>query len=306
MTLEKNYFRRLADVVFDFDAPRAAGRVIDLRGGSATGSATGSAAASATIAGLACPLGARVAVERSRGGSVQAEVVGAQGSLSAVEFLDLPGAVLPDARAHFHSAVPVIGASRRLLGRAIDAVGRPADGLGPVSGRTPVTLAEPGAFGAPLSRAPLESGVNELAGEAQVFRGARVAVAERAAATLAGIALAHKGPVVAALVGGTPGRHAAFRRSLGEASARTVCVLEPGRPTALRARTAYRVAEALARFLAAEEGRDAILLVDWRAGLPAPLEETAPVEEVTSFWCGVEYGASFDAELAVTTERTAS
>ncbi len=302
MTLERNYFRRLADVVFDFDAPRAAGRVIDLRGGSGAASAT----ESGTIEGLACPLGARVAIELLRGGSVQAEVVGTQGALSAVEFLDPPGAVLPDARAHFCWAVPVIGASRRLLGRAIDALGRPADGLGPVSGRSPVALAEPGAFAAPLSRAPLESGVNELAGETRIFRGARVAVSERGAAALADLALAHDGPVVAALVGGTPGAHASFRRALGEARARTACVLEPGKPAPVRARTAYRVAEALARFLAAEEGRDAILLVEWRAGLPAPVAEIAPVEEVTTFWWGVEFGAAFDAELAVRTERIAS
>ncbi len=302
MTLEKNYFRRLADVVFDFDAPRAAGRVIDLRGGLGINSGT----ESGTIQGLACPLGARVAIERSRGGSVQAEVVGTQGALSAVEFLDPPGAVLSGARAHFCWAVPVIGASRKFLGRAIDALGRPTDGLGPVSGRSPVALAEPGAFAAPLSRAPLESGVNELAGETQVFRGARVAVSERGSSALADLALAHDGPVVAALVGGTPGAHASFRRALGEARPRTACVLEPGSPSSIRARTAYRVAEALARFLAAEEGRDAILLVDWRAGIPAPVAEIAPVEEVTSFWWGVEFGASFDAEFAPRPERTVS
>ena len=294
MTFEHNYFRRLADVVFDFSGPRAAGRVIDLRG------------ATAVIEGLAVPVGGRVTIERFRCGRAQAEVVAAKGARSHVALLERPACVLPGARVDFHSPVAVIGASRNLLGRAIDPLGRPADGLGPISGRVPVTLVEPGAFARPFSRKPLTRGVARLAPGIQLFRGARVAVAEASSATLAGLALAHDGPVVAALVGGTSGSHVAFRWALGEAGARTVCVLEPGRPGPIRARTAYRVAETLARFLAKEDERDAVLVVDWRAAGPAPVAEVAPVEEVTAFWSGVEFGVSFDAEIAARPERIAS
>jgi flagellar biosynthesis/type III secretory pathway ATPase len=293
MTFEHNYFRRLADVVFDLAGPRAAGRVIDLRGNSAV------------IEGLTVPVGGRVTIDRFRRRGARAEVVGVEGARSRIALLEHPGSVLPGASAEFHSPVAVIGASRNLLGRAVDPLGRPADGLGPISGRVPVTLVEPGAFARPLARTRLTRGVARLAPGIHIFRGARVAVAEASSATLAGLALAHDGPVVAALVGGTPGSHVAFRWALGEAGARTVCVLEPGRPGPVRARTAYRVAETLARFLAKEEERDAVLVVDWRVAGPAPVADVAPVEEVTAFWSGVEFSVSFDAEIAARPERIA-
>lgn len=255
MSASTNYFEDLAASVAVLDPPRARGRV------------TASTAITAEVEGLAMPVGGWAVLSRAGGAAIEGEVTSVDSSRTRLELLEPGEGIVRGAAVEYGGRIALARVSRALLGRAIDATGRPVDGRGPVWGG--VTVALGGLF---AGRA-VGAGCTLI----------RSGTAERRTARLVEAAREYEGPVVALLVGGAPVSHEIFRKHLGEAAARTACVIEPGWPAPVRLRRAARVAAALAGFLARVEEKDSLLVADWRAGLPAPVAVELP-RSVRSMW----------------------
>jgi len=257
MRIQTNYFQDLAGAVAVLDPPRARGRVAACSG------------VSAEVEGLAAPVGGWMILSRADGSAIEGEVTGVRSSRTMLELLEPGYGVTPGGPAEFGGRVAMARVSRALMGRSIDATGRPADGRGPVWGGVTVALPQTEAGRSRSSRCTL----------------VRNGDCERRASYLVEAAREHDGPVVALLVGGTNESHEAFREHLGDAAARTACVVEPGRPTPVLLRRAARVAAATAIFLARVEAKRALLVADWRAGGTAPVgvELTESVHSIWSF-----------------------
>lgn len=241
MSMGADIYGRLADVARGIDAPRALGRVAAARGDEIE------------VEGLALPVGGAAFVRRSDGSVVEGEVMSVSVEGARVRLLESGEGVVAGAPVEFGGRSPVARLSRALMGRAIDALARPADGLGAFPGAVPVALARSSARTRPGARTLVKGG--------SAYDRARF---------LARAAADHEGPVVALLVGGAAAVDRRFVEMLGDARARTARVVEPGRVSRARAWRAARVAGTLGGLLSDEEGRPALIVIDWRVPVTQP------------------------------------
>jgi hypothetical protein len=240
--MSENLYARLAETLSGIDTPRALGRVTSARG------------IDVEIEGLSLPLGGAAFIRRSDGTFVEGEVMSVSMNGARLKLLESAEGVVVGASVEFGGRSPVARLSRSLLGRAIDALGRPADGLGGFPGAVPAQLARSSALNLRARRTLVRGGTWKD----------RVGI-------LAEAANEHEGPVVALLVGGASASHRRFAEMLDSSSARTARVVEPGRVSRVRAWRAARVAGTLARMLSESEGRAALVVVDWRAPVTTPM-----------------------------------
>jgi flagellum-specific ATP synthase len=242
----------------DLVTTRPGGRVVALRG--LVMEATGPAVA----------VGAVCDVEVVNGASIRAEVVGARdGRVLLMALGELSGVGL-GSRIVLRRTTPLVAVGPRLVGRVIDALGRPLDGRGPVRspGRMPLAGAPtPNRERAPITQ-PLDVGVRALNALLTCGRGQRVGLlAEAGVATSGLVAMAARhgraSVNVIALVGI---RHEAVRRFLAtelgqQGLARSVVVLvNAAEPAPVRVRGAL-LATAIAEAFR-DDGHDVLLVVD--------------------------------------------
>lgn len=220
--------------------------------------------------GLAAPVGSLCAVAASDGGTVQAEVIGFRdGRLMLMSHAQAP-ALLPGATVAATGLGALAPAGTALMGRVIDATGRPLDGGPPARGGPLAPLL--GRPVEPLERAPIErplwTGVRAIDALATLGRGQRIGLIAGAGvgkSTLLGMIAreAAADAVVVALIG-ERGREVAdfVTRTLPPARrARAVVVAAAAdQPPVLRIRGALR-AFAIAEAWRAQ-GLDVLLLFD--------------------------------------------
>lgn len=215
-------------------------------------------------------LGDRCRVELGDGGMAQAEVVGFDEEgvlampLGSIEGLQSQAAVTADPSS---DVVPV---GRPLLGRVLDAMGRPMDGLGPlVADRSAPILADPPPpMTRPAIAEPLATGIRAVDSVLTVGRGQRVGIfappGTGKTTLLAGIARHISADVVVLALIGERGREVRpfIEDDLGEEGlAKSVVVVSTSeQPALLRLRAAH-VATSIAESFR-DEGLHVVLLMD--------------------------------------------
>ena len=220
--------------------------------------------------GCRAAVGSRCRVETGDGGAIEAEVIGFDRERTLLMPSGAVDGLRPGARVrplHRPLAVPLGGG---LLGRVVDAEGRPIDGRGPLVGcsRAPLDAAALD----PLARAPVDApfdvGVRAINALLTLGRGQRVGLFAGSGvgkSSLLGMMTRHSGAAVTviALIG-ERGREVGdfVRDTLGpEGMARAVVVAVPAdRPPLARLQGA-RLASAIAEGFRAA-GREVLLLLD--------------------------------------------
>lgn len=209
-------------------------------------------------------------IQRRDGRRVQAEVVGFRDrALVSVPLGDTAG-ICPGDRIVARGTTMTVPAGRGLLGRVIDGLGHPMDGLGPLATTTVADLRPPAMN--PLARAsvsePIGTGVRVIDGLLTVGRGQRVGVFGGSGvgkSTLLGMmARGTAADVVVLALVGERGREvrAFLEDELGEEGRRraVVVVSTSDSPPLARIRAAY-AATAIAEQCRAE-GANVLLMVD--------------------------------------------
>ncbi|MDT7935118.1 MAG: FliI/YscN family ATPase [Sphingomonadaceae bacterium] len=126
--------------------------------------------------GLDAETGTLCAIARGDGDPLEAEVVGFRGSELVLLPFDDPSGLVPGARVTPRAQGRLAAVGAGVAGRVLDALGHPADGLGPI----PPGEARPlgGTSGAPLDRAPVRqpiaTGVRAIDAFATIGRGQRI------------------------------------------------------------------------------------------------------------------------------------
>ena len=236
-----DFYGDLSEALAGFGTARAIGRVTSARGGEVE------------VEGLALPVGGSARVRRADGSTIEGEVIGVSETRVRVRLFESGSGLAVGAEVEFGHRSPLVTISRALMGRAIDALCRPADGLGAFPGAVPVALAG--------------SSVRTSQGTRTLIVGA---TREERIEALVRAAVDHEGPVVALLVGGSETCGWRFVKMLGAAAARTVRVVEPGHPPRARAWRAARVAGTLAGFLSEAEAAPALVVAEWRVPVTTP------------------------------------
>ncbi|MBI3201622.1 MAG: FliI/YscN family ATPase [Polyangiaceae bacterium] len=221
---------------------------------------------------LALP-GARVGdvvVLKRRGAPLQAEIVGFdQGEAVAIPLGELTGVGVDDA-VESTGAPLEVATGPGLLGRVLDGLGRPADGLPLPEGltRVPVDRAPPPALGRRPVTEPLSTGVRVIDGFLTLGVGQRVGLFAGSGvgkSTLLGaIARGTSADVVVVALVGERGREVGdfLAHSLGEAGRRrSVVVVATSDAPALERLRAVQVATAVAEGFR-DAGKSVMLLVD--------------------------------------------
>jgi len=223
-----------------------------------------------TVRGFPCAIGSGAAVESEGGRWIGAEVVGFEGD--AAVLIALEGEMSPrhGARVEARPSTLRAGVGAALLGRVIDAVGRPIDGAGPVLADR--TRDVRGTAGSPLGRGAVRTrfatGVRAIDALMTLGRGQRVILAAGSGvgkSTLIRQMIdgAEADVVVVALVGERNREIVDFVEATRATPAHrhTVTVAVPGdRSPLLRIRAAQR-ATAIAEDFAAQGG-NVLLIVD--------------------------------------------
>jgi flagellum-specific ATP synthase len=222
------------------------------------------------VAGLALPIGSGVTLPRIGGGRVAGEVSGFRGGECMVTLLEAGAHIMPGGLAECGSAGSEVACGDALLGRVIDPLGVPLDGLGPIRAIMRWPLA--GRPGNVLARGrvtqPLDLGVRAINALLTAGRGQRIALIAGAGvgkSVLMGqmIAGAKVDRIVVALVG-ERGREVAdfLETRLDDAvRSKSVVVAVPAdHPPALRLRAAMRATAIAEEYRS--RGLDVLLLVD--------------------------------------------
>lgn len=220
--------------------------------------------------GLRLPIGARVSVETTEPGGLEAEVVGFAGERTYLMPTGEMRGLMPQARVTPSMNGTEIMAGDALLGRVLDAEGQPIDSFGRVAGDTHVPLAATAIN--PLQRAPVEMpldvGVRAINALLSVGRGQRLGLFAGTGvgkSTLLGMMtrFTKADVVVVGLIGERSREVREFLdKSLGpEGRKRAVVVATPAdRSPLLRMRAAY-TATAIAEHFR-NQGRHVLLLMD--------------------------------------------
>jgi flagellum-specific ATP synthase len=220
--------------------------------------------------GFAQPLGAGVRVVAPSGAQIQGEVVGFRGTRSLIVPFEQGAALAAGSRVEPDGDASLVACGAGLLGRVIDAQGRPLDGRGPVASRFAWPIA--GRRGNPLDRArvirPIDLGVRAINALLTAGEGQRIAIVAGSGvgkSVLMGQMLngAEADVVVVGLIGERGREVSDFVETKlgGAARSRSVVVAVPAdHPPLLRLRAAMR-ATAIAEFFRAE-GKRVFLLID--------------------------------------------
>jgi flagellum-specific ATP synthase len=128
--------------------------------------------------GLSLPVGATVTVRGFDGSDCAGEVVGFRGDRSMIMALGADGQPMAGARVEPDSTGAMVDAGPALLGRVVDALGNPLDGLGPIVGATRWPL-----YGQPVNplrrsqlTQPFDVGVRAINGLLTAAVGQRIAI----------------------------------------------------------------------------------------------------------------------------------
>ncbi|MGE0480461.1 MAG: FliI/YscN family ATPase [Phycisphaerae bacterium] len=163
---ERNVFQAAADEVAAVLSERPRGRVSAVRG--LTVHATG----------LPVPIGARCTIETRRDGVIEAEVAALREREAVLSVFGETSGISPGDAVECRSGVPRVPVGFDLLGRVIDAQGRPLDG-GPapvVSRRRPLRADPPGALERRAVDAPLGLGIRAIDGLLTAGLGQRLGI----------------------------------------------------------------------------------------------------------------------------------
>ena len=220
--------------------------------------------------GFLQPIGTGARVIDADGNAARAEVVGFRGDRALMMALDADAPHTCGARVEPDTRSGAVEVGTELLGRVIDALGEPLDGLGPIDAGHRWPLA--GRLSNPLHRArvtePFDTGVRAINALLTAGVGQRIAIAAGSGvgkSVLMGQILAgsEADVIVVGLVGERSREVSDFlaTRLTGAARAKSVVVAVPAdHPPVLRLRAAMR-ATAIAEFFR-EAGLKVLLLID--------------------------------------------
>jgi flagellum-specific ATP synthase len=235
-----------------------------------TGSVVETMGLTASIAGMPAPVGALVAIERTGGGDIEAEVIGFRGEHTLViPLADLDG-VRRGSPVRLVSTGRTLRVGRELLGRVVDARGRAIDGRPQprLSERAALEAPPVPATQRPRIDAPLGSGVRAIDGMLMCGRGQRLGIFAGSGvgkSVLMGMMAKYTTADVAviALIG-ERGREVNdfIERELGPAGlARSVVVVATSNePAPLRVRAAYAATTIAEHFR--DAGNNVLLVMD--------------------------------------------
>lgn len=211
-----------------------------------------------------------VVIVRRRGEPLLCEVVGfLEGEAVGIPLGDLAG-VGPDDVVESTGSRLEVGAGASLLGRVLDGLGRPADGLPEPTGlvRVPVDRAPPSALGRRPVQQALSTGVRAIDGLLTLGVGQRVGLFAGSGvgkSTLLGaIARGTSADLVVVALVGERGREVGdfLEHALGEEGRRrSVVVVATSDAPALERLRAVQVATAIAEYFR-DDGKSVMLLVD--------------------------------------------
>lgn len=221
-------------------------------------------------AGMPVPIGARCIVQTRRSGLVEAEVVGLREGQAVLSVFGEATGIAPDDEVRCVSGPPRVPVGFDLLGRVIDAQGRPLDGRPPplLNVRYPLYAGAPPALERREINEPLGLGVRALDGLLTAGRGQRLGIFAGTGvgkSVLMGMLCRHtQADVNVVVLVGERGREVGdfIRRQLGtEGLARSVVVVcTSDEAPALRVRVCMH-ATAIAEYFR-DEGLDVLLMMD--------------------------------------------
>ena len=224
----------------------------------------------AAVAGFPAPVGALVEIERQTGGSVTGEVIGFRGDITVVFPLGDISGVRYGNRVQLRATSRVLRVGSQLLGRVIDAYGRPIDHLPRpyLPDRMPASGRKPSAVDRPRIDTPLSTGIRAIDGLLTCGRGQRVGVFSGSgvgkSVTLGMMARYTAADVIVIGLIGERGREVNefIERDLGpEGLARSVVVVATSDEPALLRVQAAMTATAIAEYFR-DENKNVLLIMD--------------------------------------------
>ncbi len=258
MTSSGSVFATVADEVAGLISEQIQGRVSGVRG------------LTLSAAGLPVPIGARCIVHTRHDGPVPAEVVALRGDEAVLTVFGEATGIAPDDPVVCVSGPPRVPVGFDLLGRIIDAQGRPLDSRPAphLNVRYPLYSAAPPAMHRRRIDQPLGLGIRAIDGLLTAGRGQRLGVFAGTGvgkSVLMGMICRHtQADVNVVVLVGERGREVGdfIRSQLGpEGLARSVVVVcTSDEPAALRVRSCLH-ATAIAEYFR-DQGRDVLLLMD--------------------------------------------
>ncbi len=219
---------------------------------------------------LPVALGELCRIESGDGMRVTAQVVGFhERGVLLMPLRDLEG-ILPGATVRALGRTLDVGVGEALIGRVIDGLGRPMDGLGPIgrSSRYPLNADPPNPLERTRIRQPLATGVRAIDGLISLGRGQRVGIMAGSgvgkSVLLGMVARRTSADVNVIALLGERGREVRefIERDLGpEGLARSVVIVSTSDQSAVVRATGALVATAVAEYFR-DAGRDVLLMVD--------------------------------------------
>jgi flagellum-specific ATP synthase len=212
------------------------------------GRVTGLLGIAVEVVGLRAAIGDLCTIHTPSGVSTPAEVVGFQGERTMVMPLGEPNGIGPGARVTHHARPLCVTTGDALLGRVLDALGRPVDGGPPLVGPDrPVTNDPPAALARSPIVEPIETGFSAIDGLLTCGKGQRVGIFAGSgvgkSTLLGGIARGSSAQVNVIALIGERGREVGdfLREVLGEEGMRksVVVVATSDAPAMLRFKGAY-------------------------------------------------------------------
>ena len=253
--------KALAEQIAEIDGAEVFGRVVGVRG------------LMVEIAGpiYAMSVGSRLTLESGEGGGIPCEVVGFSGKLAlAMPYAALEG-VRRGCRAIVNSSAGSVRPSDQWLGRVINAMGQPIDGLGPLpAGPAPYSFrsSPPAAHQRMRVGSPLDMGVRALNTFLTVCRGQRMGIFSGSGVGKSVLLsmLARNVSADVSVIGlvGERGREVQefIQDDLGPAGlARSVVVVSTSDEPALMRRQAAYLTMAIAEYFR-DEAKDVLVLMD--------------------------------------------
>ena len=224
----------------------------------------------AAVAGFPAPVGALVEIDRQTGGSITGEVIGFRGDITVIFPLGDISGVRHGNRVRLTATSRVLRVGPQLLGRVIDAYGRPIDNQPRpfLPDRMPATGRRPCAVDRPRIDVPLSTGIRAVDGLLTCGRGQRIGVFSGSgvgkSVSLGMMARYTAADIIVIGLIGERGREVNefIERDLGpEGLARSVVVVATSDEPALLRVQAAMTATAIAEYFR-DQRRDVLLIMD--------------------------------------------
>lgn len=219
---------------------------------------------------LRAPVGAGVRVESDRNGSIHGEVIGFRGNDAVVGCYEQIVGVQHRSEVRLESTAQSVGVGDELLGRVIDGIGNPLDGLASPANLTSAAVDNdpPPALSRPMIDTPLATGVAAIDALLTIGQGQRVGIFAGPGvgkSVLLGMLARHcKADVIVIGLIGERGREVNefIQRDLGaESLKRSVVVAATSDQPAIVRKRAADTATAVAEHFR-NQGKNVLLLVD--------------------------------------------